>query len=270
MQHTVIEGLPDYHTHTHLCKHAEGEPLDYFGRMKTVGIGQMATTDHCPSPHAYDPSHRMTMSEFDTYKRWGIDLRNRYPEHVRFGIEADFYQGCLEFQKPFLAEQDFDVVLGSVHYQCYWSHDKSEQTLFDKPEREHVWTRYFHLVRLMAESGLYDIACHLDLPKRQGKRMSEDFVMEAADRALVAIRDAGMAIEINTSGLRHPVAELYPAPYLLKEARRMGIPITFGSDAHKPEEVGRDFDRALQAARDAGYTEMALYHRRRQELVPLP
>ena len=39
---------------------------------------------------------------------------------------------------------------------------------------------------------------------------------------------------------------------LLREYR---VPITFGSDAHKPEEVGADFDHAAALARTAGYSE---------------
>ena len=270
MKQTLVQGLPDYHTHTYLCKHAQGEPTDYFDRMEAAGVGQLALTDHCPSLHAYDPRNRMTMNDFETYVRWGKDLRNRHPERVRWGIEADFYQGCFAFQKPFFEENPFDVILGAVHYQCYWSHDLHEQGLFDKTDRQLVWKRYFQMIRLMAESGMYDVVCHLDLPKKMGNAMPEAFVLEVADRAFSAIRDAGMAIEINTSGLSHPIGELYPAPYLLKTARRFGIPITFGSNAHRPSEVGRDFDKALAAARTAGYKEMALYERRERTLVPLP
>ena len=75
----------------------------------------------------------------------------------------------------------------------------------------------------------------------------------AASRALHAIRQAGAALELNTAGLRKPVGEAYPAPGLLAEARALGIPLTFGSDAHRPEEVGWAFDQAAVTAREAGY-----------------
>jgi histidinol-phosphatase (PHP family) len=270
MNQPAFQGLPDYHTHTHLCKHAHGEPEDYLDRLEPAGIGQVAITDHCPSPHAYDPRNRMSLNDFDTYARWCRDLRLRNPDRVRWGVEADFYQGCVGFQRPFFEEHDFDVVLGAVHYQCYWSHDLYEQNLFDKEDRQLVWKRYFNLVRLMAESGMYDVVCHLDFPKKMGDVKPEGFILEVADRALSAIRDAGMAIEINTSGLHHPVEEIYPAPYLLKTARRFGIPITFGSNAHRPTELGRDFDKALQAAQKAGYKEMAVYNQRERMMLPLP
>ena len=60
-------------------------------------------------------------------------------------------------------------------------------------------------------------------------------------------------MELNTAGLRKECKEIYPGPALLQLAARTGVPITFGSDAHAPGEVGMDFPQAIQAARDAGY-----------------
>ena len=52
-----------------------------------------------------------------------------------------------------------------------------------------------------------------------------------------------------------PVAEIYPSASIVSLAQERDIPICFGSDAHSPLEVGRDFPAALQLARDSGYTE---------------
>ena len=77
---------------------------------------------------------------------------------------------------------------------------------------------------------------------------------ELENDALAAIAAAGMAIEINTSGLdRYPVAEMFPSASLLRRARAAGIGLTFGSDAHRAAEVGSHFAQALQWARAAGY-----------------
>jgi histidinol-phosphatase (PHP family) len=78
-------------------------------------------------------------------------------------------------------------------------------------------------------------------------------VAAAASAALRAVAAAGIALELNTAGLRKPVDEVFPAPGLLAEARALGIPLTFASDAHRPEEVGWAFDQAAVMAREAGY-----------------
>ena len=75
----------------------------------------------------------------------------------------------------------------------------------------------------------------------------------AADR--VPARSTGVALEISTAGLHKPVGEVYPdLPMLAAHP-----PITLASDAHVPQDVGRDFDRALEHARTAGYETVTVF-----------
>jgi len=78
-------------------------------------------------------------------------------------------------------------------------------------------------------------------------------VAAAAGAALRAASAAGMLIELNTGGLRKPVADTFPGRDLLAEAGALGIPIVFGSDAHRPGDVGHAFDRAAALAKAAGF-----------------
>jgi histidinol-phosphatase (PHP family) len=52
----------------------------------------------------------------------------------------------------------------------------------------------------------------------------------------------GMALEVNTSGFSHR-GEQYPAMGIIEEAVALGVPLVAGSDAHRPSEVGRFFER---------------------------
>ena len=74
--------------------------------------------------------------------------------------------------------------------------------------------------------------------------------MRAALRKISGRRQkAGCAIELNTAGLRKDCREIYPSREILQLAFQKGVPITFGSDAHAPEEVGMNFAEAVQLAR---------------------
>ena len=76
--------------------------------------------------------------------------------------------------------------------------------------------------------------------------------------------EADVAIEVNTSGLRKSALDLYPAfPFLAACAER-GVPVTLGSDAHSPDQVGMDFDLAVGLLRRAGITEIATFEGRRR------
>jgi histidinol-phosphatase (PHP family) len=87
---------------------------------------------------------------------------------------------------------------------------------------------------------------------------------------LDAARQSNCAIELNTAGLRKDCREIYPSLAILRLAHARGVPITFGSDAHAPEEVGMNFSEAVALARQIGYTTTCRFVRRQRQFVPLP
>jgi histidinol-phosphatase (PHP family) len=86
------------------------------------------------------------------------------------------------------------------------------------------------------------------------------------DTAARALVEAGVAIEVNTSGLRKRTVEAYPSLPFLKTCARHGVAVTLGSDAHAPRQVGMDFDIALRMLEKAGITEIATFERRERRM----
>jgi histidinol-phosphatase (PHP family) len=260
--------------HTPLCKHAVGEPADYARAALARGLPAIAFTDHAPAPDGYDPGTRMDLRQFPDYAALIEPLRAGGPPEVLYGIEADYYPGGVDFLRLWLPRQSFDLVLGSVHFIDAWGFDHpANATMWNTADVKGVWRRYFALVGELAETGLFDVVAHLDLPKKFGHRPSDRDLREMALPLLDRVARAAMAIELNTSGLRRPVKEIYPSADLLAWAREREIPIVFGSDAHTPDDVGRDFDAALRLARDVGYTHYRRFGRARvgtSEPLPAP
>ena len=269
MKEKSVNLPPDYHTHTALCKHAEGQPCEYVAAARDLGLREIAITDHGPTPYPYDLDHRMEMGDFEIYESWINMMQAEEDCRVLFGIEADYFEGCTSFMAEWLGQYPFDLVLGSIHYIGN-TNDLDNLSLWESSDVNAVWRRYFELMGNMADTNLYDVVTHLDLPKRGGDRPRDrdlpDIVLPALDR----IARARMAIEINTSGLRHPIGEMYPAPQILAWACEREIDITFGSDAHTPNNVASNFALAVQMAREAGYTHSVRFRRRRKRRVPLP
>jgi histidinol-phosphatase (PHP family) len=127
-----------------------------------------------------------------------------------------------------------------------------------------VYRDYYKLLRLSAQSGLYDIMGHVDLVKKFGHRPAGDMTAEVEKTAKV-FKETGVTVEINTSGLRKPVGEIYPSLSVLKIYQKAGVPITFSSDSHDPKDVGRDYDKAAALAIEAGYTEYRVFKKRKVE-----
>lgn len=263
--------IADYHIHTSLCKHAEGTPVEYAKVAVARGLSEICFTDHAPTPHGYDPRNRMELDQFPEYMQMVKEAREGAPIEVLIGIEADYYEGCDDYLSNWLESHNFDLVIGSVHYIGGWGFDDpSQKEAWKRADVSSVWKDYFSLVARFARTGLPDAIAHLDLPKKFGYIPAENELVDSAGPALDAIKRAGIAIEINTGGLRKPVKEMYPSPLLLKMANEKEIPICFGSDAHAPDQVGADFDKALCLARECGYTTCVRYRGRNQETVPLP
>lgn len=260
---------PDYHTHTRLCKHAEGMPVDYARAAIARKLTEMACTDHLPTPDQYDTEHRMAEAQFAEYREAVREAQRLEGLTVLLGVEADYYEGCESVLKPWLTDHPFDIVLGSVHAGDFWDYAnpvwRAQQTPAYVLE---VWRKYFLMLQKLAATRLYDVVGHFDLPKRSGSKPDEQQLRDCVFPALDAVAASGMSIEINTSGWLHPLKESYPSLDILGWARERGISIVFGSDAHQPERVGADFHRAVALAREAGYTESARYRGRVKTLEP--
>jgi histidinol-phosphatase (PHP family) len=189
---------------------------------------------------------------------------------VRLGLEADFFPETVEKLRVLLAPYPFDYVIGSVHFADSFQVDAGRRPweALSSAEREEKWEVYWRRVAGMAQSRAFDFAGHLDLPKRFVPRLDQS-VSSSALAALDAIAEAGMAMEINTSGWLHPAKEAYPSPALLREARKRNIPILINADAHKPKQIAQRFEDARALAREAGYSEVVRYEKRERFAVPL-
>ncbi|MBC8419929.1 MAG: histidinol-phosphatase HisJ family protein [Desulfobacteraceae bacterium] len=262
--------LPDYHIHTALCKHAQGGVGEYRSGAKKQGIPEICFADHAPNPDGYDPAHRMTLNQFPSYKAGISMVQDGEPPGVLLGLEADYYEGCERFLSSWLPDQGFDFVLGSVHFINGWGFDNPEERhIWDSADVTATWRRYFEVVTRLVDCGLFDAVGHLDLPKKFGYRPSDRDLKDMVRPVLDRMARAGMGIELNTSGLRKPVGEIYPSPMIVSLARERGIPVCFGSDAHSPGDVGDRFALALDLAREAGYTEYFRIRQRKKELAVL-
>ncbi|NLE64866.1 MAG: histidinol-phosphatase HisJ [Elusimicrobia bacterium] len=262
----------DYHMHTPLCGHAKGDPQEYAARAIEMGLNEIGFSDHAPLLSHRDPTITMDMSQLELYHTMIESVRDELKDKltVRIGIEADFLPGYEDRTRALLARYPYDYVIGSVHFISDWGFDDPIQLKqWDKKDVNKVYRDYYKLVRKSAASRLFDIIGHADLVKKFDFHPTEDMTGEIEENAR-AFKKSGVVVEINTSGLRRPIREAYPSPLALKIYQRHGVPLTFGSDAHTPKDVGRDLDKARELAITAGYKEYAVFKGRRiAEMRPL-
>lgn len=145
-----------------------------------------------------------------------------------------------------------DYLIGAKHFvemdgALYNPHDWEHA---DVATQEKLLATYWDNVARAARSGLFHWMAHLDLPRKVGLGEDERWEMHE-NTALDAIAAANVGIEINTGGVGRFGAP-YPSARILAGAAARGIPVIISDDAHAAAQIGRDFDVAVDAAREAG------------------
>ena len=260
----------DYHMHTPLCRHATGEPGEYAARAVALGLPEIGFSDHSPMPQDDFDIWRMNLDKLEEYVVKVRQAQKDFPQlTIRLALEADYLPGYEDWVRELAARYPWDYFIGSVHYVSEeWAVDDPAQVSQWKNRDAHeVWSAYCARLKQAAETGLFDIIGHVDLPKKFGHRAPRDYAQLYAP-FFAAAKKADGAIELNTAGLRKDCHEIYPSREILELAFQNGVPITFGSDAHAPGEVGMNFAEAVELARDVGYRECCQFARRQREMVP--
>lgn len=258
----------DYHTHTTLCHHATGTRAEYLAAAEAAGLSEIGVSDHIPWPVGYDPKWRMSSSEFPLYKSMIQEMRAiKSKVKIKYAIEADWVPGKMNEVLSEIKKEPFDYIIGSIHYTDELPFDDfdSRKTVWAGEGREEwIWHRYYELMLDMTSSGYFDIIGHFDLPKKFGSIPPDsDIISKRIDDILSAAEANNMAIEINTSGLRKPAKEFYPKLDTLKRAASLGLMLTFGSDAHAPNEVAANFAEAIALAKEAGFSKYVSFDQRK-------
>ena len=174
---------------------------------------------------------------------------------VKLGLEVDYVGERQEELASILEPYPWDFLLGSVHWVDGLAVDQ-EPGLWAVVPVEEVWRRYFAALVELAGSGHVDVLAHPDLAKIFGRRPERIEYPQLS----------GVALEVSTNGLYKPVGELYPDRAFLEST---GLPITLASDAHVPQNVGRDLGLAVEFALAAGYRTVTVFDGRRARQEPL-
>jgi histidinol-phosphatase (PHP family) len=265
-----MASLATYHNHT---SWSDGKaPLaDMVAAARSFGIAELGVSDHFVlHPEGKRYAWSMPIERLDEYLAELEDARRAAPDLVRVGLEVDWFPGYADALRDALAGRRFDYLIGSVH--------EVDGTVIDGSPRvweamsparcDEVHRRYWVLMRGLAESGLFDVAAHLDLPKKFDYHPTVSPEAEI-DAALDAIARAGLVVELNTAGWHKPVRDAYPTLDLLRRCRARDIPVTLSADAHRPDHLLRDFDRGADRLRDAGYDRIARFADRTARFEPL-
>ena len=254
----------DLHTHHERCGHAEGSLRDVAAWAMARGIRVLGVSDHAPrfaDPADHPrPAIQMARSAWDGYLAEAASLRDELAGRLdlRVGVEADWLPGTVDAYRQALARPELDYVLGSVHEVNGW-HIYQPAT-FAEADPDAFHRGYWRALAGAAGSGLFDVIAHLDAIRIMVPPPTVDLARER-ETALDAIADAGVTVEINGSGVRRD-GRVFPDAALLAGLVRRGVPLSFGSDAHRADQLALGWEHACGALARLGVRRLRTFKRR--------
>jgi histidinol-phosphatase (PHP family) len=253
----------DYHLHTKASPDGAGDLEDFIKEAVRKGIDEIGFSEHL-----FDrPAHPMGF--LDKYVSDFLEIKKNSAIPIRLGAEIDFFPEEIDMVKELLGEYPFDYVIGSVHYLDNWPIDsRSQMQAYFRRDILQVYKDYFEAVRKLCRTRLFDTLGHADIVKIFGFKPDRD-ITSILKETTEAIASSGMCVEINTAGLIRKCAEIYPSRQLLQMLKDRNVPITLGSDAHRPQDVGRSFDKAFELSKQVGFTHFCIFEARRRSLVEI-
>lgn len=277
--------IGDSHLHT---KESDGaySVAEVIGFALARKLSYICFTDHYPLPPALE--HNAPAGLSDAYVNEIEDAKKKFAGviDICLGAEFDWLEDYADWTKQEIAKRNYDYVLGSVHLLNTFDRDRKYGILDLNEEGFHdlvkirgsvqgVVAEYYHQLRLMIESGMFDGLGHFDLIKIYNKAdvlFSEEneWYKEHVIKTLDVLAKSKMCMEINTNGWYKKCSVQYPSVWILQEACKRKIPITLSSDGHRGDSIGRDLLKAAELAKSAGYDSIVRFKQRNMVRIALP
>ncbi|MCR4440632.1 MAG: histidinol-phosphatase HisJ [Peptococcaceae bacterium] len=266
----------DGHTHTRFCLHGSGEETeDFILKAIEKGFEIYSTTEHLPYPDDFlesipysqemKDSLKLRGSDFGCYIREIERLKKKYRDSIRLlvGSEIDFLPDNQGYTRQMLKEYGpyLEDSLLSVHFirgDGVWrAVDESPADFEDGliscySTYEEVQLEYYRTVKeaLLCDLGPYKPKriSHLTLCNKfqllfNPEGSTGEKVKKAVLDILEYMRLHGYSLDVNVSGLyKVHCREIYPSPWIIELAGKMGIPLVYGSDSHAVDDVGRGYE----------------------------
>lgn len=246
----------DYHAHS---TYSDGRFLwSMCEAASDAGLDGIGFADHC------NVSERERMKELTRALGFTLDLTHerrraaiagmadRFDLAVHDAVELDYDRRDDGAIRSFLAEAGFEYAIGSVHY-LEGVNVHVEPYFAEKPEaeRRRLVEAYFDELVALVDSGLFEVAAHLDLVERnpalRGLATREQYARVAA-----ALSDSRTVPEVNAGRVLEAYGRFHPREEFLDVLVDRGVPFVLGTDAHEPESVAPRVDELERLVDERG------------------
>jgi len=268
--------LTNHHTHS-LYSDGSSEPEEYITEAIAKGFNLLGFTEHSPLP--FENTFSFKQKKKEEYVALMHYLKQKYSGQISVysGMEMDYIPGMSNSFGKVKADYKLDYLIGSVHLvkpentdelwftdgPNYKTYDKGLNELFGSDIRKAV-SRYYQQLNEMIETQQIDIIGHFDKIKMHNRerffKEDESWYMALVSETLELLQDRDIIVEVNTRGIYKQRSDTtYPGLDILKQIKKLRIPVMVNSDAHKPHELDLAFEQGFSLLKEAGIDEVVYF-----------
>ena len=260
------KNLSDCHTHSNFSPDGSDSAEKMLQRAQEKNLAYFALTDHCEcNSYREDEYHISVPRAYGEMCRLaGLPQgRTKFLKGIELGQPLQNLPAALEV----LSVGEYDVVLGSLHnlatYRDFYFWDSLDLDV------DFALERYYQEILDMVDWGRFDVLTHLTYPLRyivgeNGIYVDTDKYLAQTEAVLKKLIAKGIALEVNTSGLRQKIGETMPNRQIVSLYRELGGElITLGSDAHSAADLGKGIESGLDLLKSCGFSSYTVFVKRK-------
>lgn len=264
--------LSDFHLHTCFSGDSDTPVRDQIHQALCLGMKEICFTDHYDYDVISDVDFTFDIPAYFSYMR---RMKEEFSGKIdiRIGIELGLQLHAKKEIAGLVQDQPFDFIIGSNHFID--GMDVYYPAYFEGHDEDERYRHYFEqsFLRLKA-MDCYHVAGHLDYVVRYGPNRNLAYSLEryqdSIDPILKLLIEKGKGLECNTGGYHYGLGHPNPCESVLKRYRQLGGEIlTLGSDAHTPDRMGYEFERARQVLLDCGFRYYTVFREQKPVFLPL-
>jgi len=235
--------IANYHTHTYLCKHAVGKPVDFVEQAKIDGCLELGFSDHCPYPAQFNdcwPDVRMSVEQIPLYENLIEQARQEANFPVYFGFECEWDK---EYESYYRDELKGKYGANYLVLGSHWLRKDDAHIYCPDIDNSSDLNKYIDQTIDGMKSGLFAFVAHPDLFMRGHIEWDEE-----AESCLKALLDAAIdlkiPLEVNGQGISRPplktkkgIRNQYPYAEFWEMVSKTTVPVICNADAHDPIDV---------------------------------
>ena len=254
----------DYHMHTHHSGDSDAPMEAMIESALDRGLDEICFTEHLDLdfPDIYDLPPEPFTPDLDAYRDEVMHYRSLYKDRitVRHGLEIGLQPQVAEENRAVAKKYAFDFIIASEHLVD--KKDPYYPSFWENNDHEIIYKRFFdQTYENLNLFDDYDVLGHLDYISRYEpgdvNTYSYSRYSEQIDRILKHLIAHGKGLDVNGKVLSSaPAGMPNPHPDVLRRYRELGGRlITFGSDAHAPQNIASGFERMQDIALSLGFSE---------------